>query len=97
MSRALAAALLLMISGCGLDEVVGGPLNREECGQLMDKIHDVVGEGLTGEDLAEYDADRDREADIEDCVTDPAWDRAGFNCAMKATGEPGLKACILMD
>ena len=95
--RFLAASIAITLTACNVVSVSDEPLSRKECGNLMDKIHDIHGEGLTGAGLAEYNDSRDREFDVEECVTDPVWGRRGYECAMKATGEATLTACIHVD
>ena len=89
--------LACAVTACNVVDVSGPPLSEAECSQLIDKIHATFAEGLTGEDLEEYEAYGDREDSIAECIAEPAWDRAGFDCAMKADGEGELQRCALMN
>jgi hypothetical protein len=97
MRRLLVLCLAGAATACNLVETSGPPLSEAECTQLIDKIHATFAEGLTGEDLEEYNSYDDRDESIAECVADPAWDRAGFECAMKADGEAALQLCALRN
>lgn len=90
-------AIVASCLSCDMVSVSAEPLNEIECGQLMDKINEVFTADLEGEDLESFNADhaRGRAESVRECVEDPAWDRRGFQCAMAASSEAGLKSCIL--
>ena len=90
---AITASLLV---ACGGGANLGGDrLDEEDCALLMDQIHEIFGKSLRGEERATYDGDRDREADIAECVEEQNWDRDGLECALEATNEAGLRRCIM--
>jgi hypothetical protein len=95
MRRLLAMCFACALTACNMVEVSGAPLTETECAQLIDKIDQTFAEGLTEENLAEYEAAYDDRAEsIAECVTDPTWDRTGFACAMKAKSEGELQRCV---
>lgn len=93
----LVAALATALGCDNMVSVSGAPLDENECGQLMDKIHEIMRVGLTGEDLEWFDQTHldDRPDSVRECVEDPAWDRAGFQCAMKAGNDGALQRCVM--
>ena len=96
MRRLFAIACACAGLACNVD-ASGKPLTEEECGQLIDKIHETFAAGLSGQDRANLDADRNREQSVAECVSDPSWSRAGFQCAMKADSQAALQLCIMKN
>ncbi len=90
-------AFLSLSCSSGSSDSGSGPLNSDECAQLEDHFHNIYGDGLTGEDLEEYNRERDREAEIQDCVAEQNWSRKGFECAMKTDTESGLDRCVFVN
>ena len=85
--------LALSFSACGGPggSVGSNALSEEECGQLLTQIDTLVN--------AEYGVDEPTDPaefaeDVRQCVEEPAWDRSGFECAMKATSNSQLQRCI---
>ena len=91
---ALVLTATLGCSGSGSE----APLTAAECGELVDHFSEVLAQGLPRTDLAEWNADHaaERDAEIAECVAEQNWDRAGFECAMKATSQSGFQRCIRM-
>lgn len=101
--RALAfSSAVLFLFACTSGEGAGHlsesqELREEDCALLMDKIHEVFGQGLSGDDLDRYEADRDREADVAECVEEQNWNQDGLDCVLKATSQAALQRCVFRN
>lgn len=92
----LVGCVAMAAMGCFVN-ASDAPLDREECAAMLDHMHEVLSRGLSGEDLEWFDADRDRNAEIEECLAEQNWSRKGFDCVMKADSQGAFQTCVLRD
>ena len=73
-------------------------MTEAECRQLHDKLDQIMYADLSSSERAELaETEDEKAANARECVEDQAWNRSGFECAMKATTEAELNRCMLAN
>lgn len=88
--------LLCGLSAWGCGGAGGKALSESECLELGAKIEEVMFAGLAPSELEEVADTPEQEARfVQECMAGENWNRAGYECAMKARSEKDINRCIL--